>query len=108
MRLLVAFLALLLLGAAQAPTAVIAIEFEDGTVGRMQLFGKVTDAEIDAEVRKAAFSFSKPKRWVRVALDDFPKDYRYAWAMRDNRIFVDEGRLTWRDWLLLKWRSTGL
>ena len=85
--------------------AVIAVSYENGTVGRMQLFEQfgddglpveITDEIIQAEVDKAAPAWLSLglvcNGWHRCTLDDFPvadHDFRAAWTVKDGAIVVD-------------------
>ncbi len=70
--------------------AVIALEFPDGKVGRMQFFDDPTDANIQAAIDKTIFPKDGPNgekllwpkgvgiKWKRVQMYDFPAD-KAAW-----------------------------
>ena len=61
-------------------TTFIAIQFENGDIGRMQHAGKPADEEIQESVDKLGeVSVSKPVGWTRVSADAFPKD-KAEWA----------------------------
>jgi hypothetical protein len=82
------------------PEAVVAITFDDGSVGRMQLFHREpvndveqswTDEDIAAEIRKSAFE-RRPVSWRRCDMSDFPvehHDFRAAWTDDGKVIGVD-------------------
>lgn len=74
------------------PTAVIALTFADGTVGRMQYHANDTsDAAIQAAISKSRFAPGIPTSWRRVTLADFPADeaFRNAWTLIGDRIIHD-------------------
>ena len=52
------------------PTAVIALAFENGTIGRMQFYDEPTDKNINAAINKTLFSAGTVKEWKRVNIDD--------------------------------------
>lgn len=53
------------------PTAILALQFPDGSEGRMQYFAADTsDAAIQREIGRAAFART-PTSWLRVAPDYF-------------------------------------
>lgn len=68
------------------PTAVIAIVFADGSVGRMQYYGKDTsDEAILAEIARS--SFAQPAvSWVRAAPENFPAKGSGGWVMSGDRL----------------------
>lgn len=82
------------------PTAVIAITFDDSSVGRMQLFRREplddaervwTDDDIAAEIAKSAFD-RQAASWRRCAMSDFPvehHDFRAAWTDDGKAIGID-------------------
>lgn len=75
------------------PTAVLILVFHDGTVGRMQYFGKDTsDEALQAEVARSSFPPEKGAvTWVRGTLDDFPAmaAYRNAWTYDEGEVKED-------------------
>ena len=68
------------------PTAVIAVEFADGTMARMQFYDADTsDERIQHEIDKAAWS--KPVAgWERVTMDAFPPSNGTGWEKRGKAI----------------------
>lgn len=81
--------------------AVVAVSFDDGSVGRMQLFEredgeKTTDKHIQAQVDQSAETWAalalSAASWRRCKLEDFPTDlheFRDAWTDRKGKITVD-------------------
>ena len=69
-----------------SPTAVIAIEFVDGSIGRMQFYGEDTsDERIQREIDKGAWP--KPVAgWSRATMDDFPESNGAGWEKRGKAI----------------------
>lgn len=82
------------------PEAVVAITFDDGSVGRMQLFHREpqdglertwADDDIAAEVARSVFQ-RRPMTWRRCELSDFPvehHEFRGAWTDNGKVIGVD-------------------
>lgn len=72
-------------------TTVLALEFADGSVGRMQYYATDTsDEAIQATVDKALFAEGRPLRWFRTTLGSFPAaDFRNAWVTQGNRVVHD-------------------
>lgn len=70
----------------QTPTAVIAVEFNDGTVARMQFYdADASDERIQIEIDKGAWP--KPVAgWSRAAMDDFPASNGAGWEKRGKAI----------------------
>jgi hypothetical protein len=76
--------------------AVAAIGFQDGSVGRMQLFDGSTDEQIQAQIDQNAETWAalglKAVSWHRCDLSDFPvesHDFRAAWTVVDEKIVID-------------------
>ncbi|MES0190152.1 hypothetical protein [Mesorhizobium sp. C264A] len=80
---------------------VVAVSFDDGSVGRMQLFERddiasLTDGHIQAEIGKTGQTWAAlgltAVSWRRCKLEDFPADlheFRAAWVDRKGKITVD-------------------
>lgn len=77
------------------PTAIVAITFADGSVGRSQFYiPEPTDEDIRAAINKTVFA-QPVKSWRRVSLDSFPvehSDFRDAWTDDGAQIAVDMER----------------
>lgn len=77
-------------------SAIVAVSFQDGSVGRMQLFGGSADEEIQVQVDQNTETWAaiglKAVSWHRCELTDFPvdhHDFRNAWTVADGKIVVD-------------------
>lgn len=70
----------------QTPSAVIAVEFADGTMARMQFYDADTsDERIQREIDKGAWP--KPVAgWSRATIDDFPASNGAGWEKRVKTI----------------------
>lgn len=58
---------------------VVALKFEDGTIGRMQFLADVSDELVTASIAKTKFKEGAVTEWRRVDLESFPQD-REQWA----------------------------
>lgn len=70
----------------QQPTAVVAVEFIDGTILRMQFYDDdASDERIQAAIDKTAWA--KPVAgWERASLDAFPQTNGAGWEKRGKSI----------------------
>lgn len=83
-------------------TAVLALRFADGTVGRMQFYAEPTNENIEVAITKTKFKEGAVISWRRVNLAAFPSQHhelRGAWRDNDSSINVDMpiARNIWRD-----------
>ncbi len=71
------------------PTAILALVFSDGSIGRMQLYVEPSDENIAAAVKSVEASNGPVREWHRVEASDFSDtDFKEAWVLNDEKKVV--------------------